>query len=282
MKQASAERTEADAKLRYELVDGRHGRFLANPKDRFIGRALIEHGEFSELEAKLLLQLVPSGGTVVEVGANIGAHTVSLAKAVGPSGRVHAFEPQPIAFQNLCANLALNNLTNVRTYNCGCGSERAEIMFPDIDYAVEGNYGAVALDRLAESDDGMRIEILPLDAYGLECCDVLKIDAEGMELDVLLGAAELIASLQPILYLENDRVLKSSQVISHIRSLDYRLWWHLPPYFNPDNWRGNGDNPWPDMVSYNMLCLPKSRKPLFSNLEEIVSPSHRPLRMIKR
>ena len=79
----------------YRLVRGRHGLFLANPKDVYIGRAVIEYGEFSELEVQVLLQLVPTGGVVIEAGANMGALTVPLAKKVGRSGLVYAFEPQP-------------------------------------------------------------------------------------------------------------------------------------------------------------------------------------------
>ena len=61
--------------------------------------------------------LIEPGDVVVDVGADIGALTVPLARAVGPAGRVLAFEPQPTVFQNLCANLALNDLLHVQAFN---------------------------------------------------------------------------------------------------------------------------------------------------------------------
>ena len=82
----------------YKIVTGRHGVFLANPNDIFIGRALIRYGEFSELEWQVINQLTRPGTAVIEVGANIGAHTVSIARKVGPDGVLYAFEPQPVVF----------------------------------------------------------------------------------------------------------------------------------------------------------------------------------------
>ena len=86
---------------------------LYNFHDLYIGRSLDLYGEYSEGEIDLFGQIVQPGQVVVEVGANIGAHTVFLAHRSGPAARVLAFEPQRIVFQTLCANLALNSITNV-------------------------------------------------------------------------------------------------------------------------------------------------------------------------
>ncbi|MCP5084610.1 MAG: FkbM family methyltransferase [Alphaproteobacteria bacterium] len=272
------ERDEPDTELglRYELVNTRHGRFLANPNDTYIGRAMVDYGEFSELESQVLLQLLPAGGTAVEVGANIGAHTVALARKAGQSGRVYAFEPQPVIFQNLCANLALNGLTNVYPHNQACGSAASKMRFPDINYALKGNFGGVSLEMLPDVQTGMMIEIVPLDDLGLRRCDLLKIDAEGMEHPVIEGAENLIKSCSPILYVENDRPEKSVELIAQIQNLGYRAWWHTPPYFNKDNWANNAHNPWPGVVSVNMLCVHSSRKTNMTGLTEITSADDRP------
>ena len=85
-------------------------------------------------------QYVRPGWTVLEIGANMGAHTPSLAKMVGASGAVHAFEPQRILFQILCANVAINALTNVYTYHAAVGREAGTIVVPKLDYTAERNY----------------------------------------------------------------------------------------------------------------------------------------------
>ena len=262
----------------YRLVEARHGRFLANPNDVYIGRALIEYGEFSELESHLIGQICPEGGTVAEVGANIGAHTVAIARKLGPSGRVHAFEPQPIVFQNLCANLALNGLTNVYAYNKACGAHRDSLTFPNIKYDIEGNFGGISLDVVPETDHGQKVDIVPLDDIEPPQLHVLKIDAEGMEIDVLKGAGKTLARHKPILYVENDRLDRSEELIRLIQSHDYRLWWHTPPLFNPENWAGNKTNAWPGIASFNMLCIHKSRTTNIGGMREITDPGDHPLR----
>ncbi len=278
MRPKESDETGAESGVSYRLVDTRHGRFLANPNDTYIGRALIDYGEFSELESQILLQLLPGGGTAVEVGANVGAHTVALARKAGPTGRIYAYEPQPVIFQNLCANLALNGLTNVYPYNQACGAEADNMRFPDINYGVKGNFGGVSLEMLPDVETGMMIDIIPLDSLRLRRCDLLKIDAEGMEQPVLDGAEALIKSCAPILYLENDRVEQSAELIETVLRLGYRAWWHTPPYFNKDNFSNYPENAWPGVVSINMLCVPKSRKANITGLVEVLSPDDRPER----
>src|SRR5437667_3081653 len=80
----------------------RHGVMLYNLNDVYIGTMLDLYGEFSEGEEEVFRQFLRSGMTVVEVGANIGAHTLSIARHVGPQGRVLAFEPQRKVFKS-CA-----------------------------------------------------------------------------------------------------------------------------------------------------------------------------------
>jgi hypothetical protein len=72
----------------------KHGKFLLNKHDTDISKVLAETGEWEEQPLQILLSIVREGDTVIDAGANVGAMTVPLAKRVGPTGRVHAFEPQ--------------------------------------------------------------------------------------------------------------------------------------------------------------------------------------------
>jgi FkbM family methyltransferase len=261
-----------------KAVEARHGRYLANPNDIFIGRSLLEFGEFSEIEVALLCSLVKPGATVVEVGANIGTHTIPLARKAGAKGRVHAFEPQPLIFQTLCANLMLNGITRVDAQNKACGGRRARVVIPDCDPAAPKNYGRFELTGLDETNpqDGVQVEVVPLDEVDLGPVDLIKVDAEGMEFDVLRGAARLIETDRPLLYVENDRQDRSARLIKLIQSFGYRLWWHCPPLFNPDNHAGKTENPWPGIVSVNMLCAHKSTAFTIDGAHEITDPAVHP------
>jgi FkbM family methyltransferase len=179
---------------RYET---RHGPMLAFRTDRFITRSFELYGEFSGLEWKLFEQLVRPGMTLVEAGANIGAHTVPLARRCAP-GTLHAFEPLQRVFQLLCANLALNDIANVAAYPEGCGAATGYATAPPLDYSVPFNFGSVSLSP--EGAPGLRTRITPIDALELSACDFVKIDVEGFEPEALRGAATTIRRHRPLLY----------------------------------------------------------------------------------
>src|SRR5665213_2213482 len=123
-------------------VETRYGRMWALRGDRYITGALQAYGEYCEAEADVFRQLVKPGMTVVEAGANIGIHTVMMARACAP-GRLIAFEPQQRAFQLLCANLTMNEIANVIAYPEALGAAAGAVEIPPVDYGVGGNFGSV-------------------------------------------------------------------------------------------------------------------------------------------
>ena len=260
------------------LVHGRHGWFVANGNDFYLGYALMRYGEYAEQEGVFLASLLRTGDNVVEVGANIGSHTVGLAQKVGQQGRVIAIEPQPVIHQYLCANLALNSLFNVTTHNCGCGASEETLTIPPIDYAAQTqqNFGGVSLLR---SQEGIPVKVFPLDqlAGELPSLRLLKIDVEGMEGEVIKGASDLISRFRPCIYVENDRVEKSRALIEQLMAHDYRLWWHIPGLFNPENHFGEQENIYGNVASFNMLCLPREVQAQVEDLVEITDSSFHPL-----
>ncbi|MCC7484844.1 MAG: FkbM family methyltransferase [Burkholderiales bacterium] len=258
------------------MLLAREGYVLYNANDVYIGQAIERYGEYGEIEAQLLRQLVPRGGVAIEVGANIGTHTLVLAHAAGPGGFVYAYEPQRVVFQALCANLALNSIVHVDARHAAAGSAAGWVLIPDIDYTRTGNFGGVSVDRF---ESGRRVRRVALDG-DLEPArlDLVKIDVEGMELDTLLGAAGLIARFRPALYVENDRLDRSEALIRHLHALDYRLYWHLPPLYNPENFFGERENLYPGIVSVNMLGLPRARPQSVQGLPEITDPADHPMK----
>src|SRR6266436_5284640 len=128
----------------------RHGQMLYMPHDIFIGRSLDLYWEYSEIETKLFAQLLKPGHVVFEIGANIGCHTVPMARLIGDGGRVFAFEPQRIIHQMLCANIAQNGLFNVWAERKAVGNpdpgQWELIGVPSVNYAQPGNFGGVALE----------------------------------------------------------------------------------------------------------------------------------------
>lgn len=235
------------------LADCRHGRMVFNRHDRYLGRSLLTYGEFSQGEGEFFEGILRPGDVVLEAGANIGAHTVHLSALVGPTGAVLAFEPQRLAFQCLCANTALNSLDNVWAQQAALGETPGTLLVPVLDPRQENNVGGL---EISGHTKGEPVPVETIDRLALTRLNLLKADVEGMEVPVLRGAENTISRLRPILYVENDRREKSSELIRLIREFGYRLWWHLPPLFNQHNWRNVTENLFPNLVSINMFCVP--------------------------
>jgi len=258
------------------LLRARHGTFLYNRNDTYVGRSLQLYGEYCESESRIFTQLCQPNDSVVEIGANIGAHTVPMAKAVGVGGMVYAFEPQRVVFQTLCANAALNSLTNVECHWAAVGRESGEVLIPDINYDKSSNFGGVAVDGFSE---GRKVPLVALDSHlDLPHLRLLKIDVEGMEAQVLEGAKETIATHRPYIYLENDRVEKSEALIRQVMGMEYRLYWHLPTLFSPDNFFGSEDNVFENIIAVNMFCIPSELSPELEGFHEVSDPSEHPMR----
>ncbi len=257
------------AGLEYRVKACRHGQFLYNARDIYIGRSLDLYGEYGEVEVQFLTKLAKPGDMVVEAGANIGADTVPLARHLGPQGWLLAVEPQRLVHQTLCANVAMNGLANVVTPWCALGAEPGVAVVPPLDYARAGNYGGIALRR---DGAGERVPVATIDSFELPRCALIKADVEGMELEVLKGAAATIARHQPRLYLENNGGAGSPALISHLLGLGYRLFWHTPPLFNPRNFAGNANNVFGNTVSCNMLGLPKGDGAEIRNMRAVSGP----------
>ena len=235
------------------LKECRYGTMLYNANDMYVGRSLDLYGEFSEGEVELFRQIVRPGDIVFDVGANMGAHTVFLGRAVGLSGFVFAFEPQRLIYQTLCANVALNSLPNVYCLNCAVGEEAGSIKVPTLNPWMSSNFGGLGL--LEQELGGEPVPMIRLDSIEVPRCRLLKVDVEGMELQALKGATRLIERYAPILYVENDRKDRSEELLRYIQSLGYDMFWHRPPLYNPDNFLKNPENVFPRIVSFNVLCM---------------------------
>lgn len=251
------------------LVRARHGLFLYNRHDIYIGRSLELYGDFSEGEGELYAQIVRPGHVVVDAGANIGIHTLLLSQQAGDQGLVYAYEPQRTVYEILCANMALNGRRNVRCRCEALGAAPGEIFVPTLNYDAESNFGGLALGGYQAGD---KVPVVTIDGLQLPRCDLLKIDVEGMELPVLRGAAETIRKFRPLLYVENDRLESSPALIEHLLALDYKLYWHLPPLYHPANYFGNPVNVFGNIVSSNMLGVHASVKSSISGLTPIERP----------
>lgn len=251
------------------LTDTPHGQMLYNRNDTYIGRSIELYGEWSGGECRVFDAIVKPGMTVIEVGSNIGAHTVPLARSAGPQGVVYAFEPQRITFQTLCANLALNHLTNVVPYHAAAGDKPGSLLVPELKQDATNNFGGLGL---GDHQAGFKVPVMTIDSLNPAACHFIKADVEGMEESALRGAEQTIRKFLPVVYVENDRPEKSESLVKYLVSLGYRLFIHNPQLFDPNNYKGNKENVFPNIASKNLLCVHQSKPANITGFPELKLP----------
>lgn len=247
----------------YKLVDARHGRFLVNPNDQYIGASMIAYGEWGEAEVRLFLSLLKPADTAVEVGSNIGAHTVPISKAVGNAGLVHAFEPQRLIHQMLNANLALNDCLNVHAHLAAVSNKPGVAEICSIPPHHRLNYGALSLGfDLADDSHMESVPVHSIDELDLPKLDFLKIDAEGHDLSVLHGAHASITRCRPVLFVEATSQAKPG-LLDTLRDHDYEGYWYVSAMHDAHNHRANPEYIWAYqnyiVVSIDLLAVPREQ-----------------------
>jgi len=250
----------------------RHGVMAYDINDIYVGRSLDCYGEYSRGETLLFSQLAPPESIALDVGANIGALTLALAASVGPRGTVVAIEPQGAIYQLLCANLALNEIRNVRALHAAAGRAPGRTFVAMPNHAQPGNSGAAEINDRA----GELVRMVSIDSLQLPACHFIKIDVEGFEQSVIAGAANTIKRFRPVLYIENDRRHQSADLIRQIFSIDYVPYWHLPPLYSPDNFFRNPTNVFPGIVSVDMMCLPRTDPRKVEGMRPVAGPDDWP------
>ena len=223
------------------------------PSDNIVGKSFDLFGEYSTMEEALIKKFFQPGWTAVDVGANIGGLTLPMANAVGPTGQVIAFEPQLVVFNLLVANVFVNGYFNVDCRRQALGREKGTVQIPVFNYNHTQNYGAVGRDHWGK---GVDTDLLALDMLNLRDLHFLKVDVEGMEQDVLIGAKETIARCRPLMFVEADREGVADETIRLIKSFNYTPCWYISFIYNEQNYFKNPENPFGGMCSFNLFCLP--------------------------
>jgi FkbM family methyltransferase len=178
-------------------------KLLVNTKD-LIGWNVFFFSGYEQNTNNILQQYIRPGDTVVEAGANIGTETILLANLVGDTGKVYAFEPNRNVFNRLSYNAnILNQKTNVVCFDQALGEKNDIIRF---HIYPESFPNSGMSSKYHPSPDVVDVRQVTLDSLlkdsTLTRVDFIKMDVQGAELDVLLGATETLSRFKPYVFLE--------------------------------------------------------------------------------
>lgn len=252
-----------------------HGDFVTFELDQYVSKCLQVQGQYMEHELENLYKLCDENSTVMDIGANLGAFTVPLAKRCKT---VIAFEPQRLVYQALVANCVLNDITNVLAFNAAVISptDKRKYIMPDM--YIDNNPGSMFLvdaktQRAVDGTRGYNYDIMreqggfvsPVTTMTLamftpvwDTIDLIKIDVEGHEFEVLrsIHKANKTTGHKPYLWVETD---KNATVIHDM--LDHMGYEHEMGQWRvweDDNFNGAPENLWwGNEVCTNTYAWPK-------------------------
>jgi len=187
------------------LVQVQNNQMYVNPQDEPLGRSLATEGIYEAYETGLFRSVVKGGMTVIDIGANVGYYTLIAAELVGETGKVFAFEPEPGNFDLLSRNVKLNKYSNVDAVQKAVSNCTGSITL----YIDRGNFGnrSFAQANILVDGGAVEIESVSLDEFCASHLngrrlDVLKIDAQGAEGLILMGAKDTLQKYEPTIFME--------------------------------------------------------------------------------
>lgn len=168
--------------------------FYVDPLPDYIKNSLRGGYLYEQHVVSEMRKYVKKGTVAVDIGSHIGNHTLTLSKLVGETGTVYAFEPQVKIFTELGINLYMNSVSNVIIKRQAMGNETKVV---ETNPAQPNNEGGVGI-----GNGGDKVNMTTLDSYQLNNVSYIKINVQGLEEEVLLGAEKTILRNRPVISLE--------------------------------------------------------------------------------
>jgi FkbM family methyltransferase len=226
-----------------KVVQSEYGPMIINANDQYIGRSIEVYGYWAKEDIDIIKSLIglllteKSKVSYYDIGANIGTHSVALAKTYSDKIKVRSFEAQRQIYYILCGNIAINGLDNVHAHHYAMSNNSSEMIDIDLpDYNMPNNFGGLELIKSERSDNQYMmknnteaVETVCIDDFD-EPVDFIKMDIEGMEHLALEGGKKTIAKYRPICFVEMWKC-DMDAVKDFFKKLNY-----IAYQYKPDDW----------------------------------------------
>ncbi|MFC1772586.1 FkbM family methyltransferase [Pseudomonadota bacterium] len=163
---------------------------------------LLEQNDWFEDEMVFVRHFIKPGMKVVDIGANYGLYTLSIANIIGDSGKIWAFEPTESTSAFLKESISRNKFKNIRLIQSGLSNRLGKA---ELFTSPNSELNSLSMDA-SPSNQHETISLLTLDycmqKYGWECIDFIKLDAEGEESNILEKGEKTLSFLSPLIMFE--------------------------------------------------------------------------------
>ena len=196
-----------------------------------LGLTVSHYGTYEKSESKIMEEEIKVGNIVVDVGANIGLHTLNMARIVGNTGPVFAFEPDPSNFEILRKNVKINNYQNIILEQKACADKYGRTTLYQSDHP--GMHRVFPQTKQAKGQ--VQVELTSLDKYFIDSnladkINFIKIDVEGLEFSVLKGMKNILKNNKKIKILFEfmpkntmEAGFTPIELLNYLTSYDFKL-----------------------------------------------------------
>lgn len=217
-----------------------------------VDEAIYETGVWESEIGEQLKNYLSAGGVFLDIGANIGYHSLFASTLLGEKGHVYSFEPQHSVYKQFLDSVNKNNLKNITVFNTALSDHQGD----ETLYIREENSGGSTLLSLPEMesfhvDSTVKVKLVTLDSYMKEWdrVDVIKIDVEGYEYEVFKGGEKLIDMYHPIIIMEfspvfyiQDYEKKPEELVQFLTSKGYMFFDMLEQKIDLSEWLQSENN----------------------------------------
>jgi FkbM family methyltransferase len=168
-----------------------------DPKNGYLDKQVHVYGRYEDHIVQAMQKHITKGSVCVDIGANIGVHSISMSHFTGEQGVVHAFEPIPYLREQMSRSLNVNFIKNVQIHPEALSNKKGE----ETLFLKESNIGSSTLEK---SDDSktIKVNLTTLDSFNFKDVAFIKLDVEGHEYYTLQGGEHMITKCRPIVIFE--------------------------------------------------------------------------------
>ncbi|MFH1626575.1 MAG: FkbM family methyltransferase [bacterium] len=234
-----------------------------SPENGCVDEYIYLYGIYEPNILDLITKYLKQGETFIDIGANIGQHSMFAASIVGNFGKVYSFEPIPRIYNQILDSVHLNNFDNIiKAYNFALGEKDTEQTL----YITSENIGGSSLIKRSECDKKIEVKIIKGDNILLQLkqINLIKMDVEGYEYEALSGIHATLKKFHPIIVLEfngdsyNKNDNYGDKIISLLNNLGYSLY-DIGDYMKKiENKKDFLASFISERAQTDILCLPKN------------------------
>ena len=207
--------------------------------DKGISSELLIYGNHEPLTTKIILEELSENMNCVDIGSNIGYYVLLENMKIGKNGKIWAIEPSPENFSTLKENIELQNGENIKAFNFAIGDKNGEIEFV---ISKKSNWSKVKSENESVDSENkvINVPLKTLDSFAkennLERVNLLRMDVEGYENKIILGATQFLNQFKPTIMLEIHKMImgekETRKILEKFKEINYENQYFVPRIYD--------------------------------------------------